>query len=341
MFETRRDELRPTTTRHTDPVHAPHAGDSAGEPGGTPERARVAAVQQRLLSEAGVDVRPRRLRLDDGAMLQVLEAGDGEPVVLLHGSGNNAVSLLPLIEHLHGRRVLALDRPGHGLSEPLDAGTGNPRRTAVDVLTRVLDVLELDRVDLLGNSTGGSWSLWLALDRPERVSRIVLVGATPLLPGTRPPLPLRLMTTPVLGDLLRRVMPEPSPDSVKKMMSSMGEGDTIGRYPGLIDAFVAAGCDPITGTATQKELRAVIRGLLGFRPEFRFNATDLRRVRQPTLLIWGDHDPVGDVEAARQAVALLPNGRLEVLPTGHAPWWGEPVRTGQLVSRFLDHNPTA
>lgn len=55
------------------------------------------------------------------------------------------------------------------------------------------------------------------------------------------------------------------------MMSGMGEGDTIARYPGLIDAFVAAGSDSIAGQATQQELRALIRGLLGFRPRFRFD----------------------------------------------------------------------
>lgn len=130
-------------------------------------------------------------------------------------------------------------------------------------------------------------------------------------------------------------MPEPSPASVKKMMASTGEGDTITRYPGLIDAFVAAGSDPIASHATQQERRAVIRGLRGFRPEFRFRETDLRRVRHPVLLIC-DRDPVGDVKAARQAATLLPHARLEMLPTGHAPFWGEPARTSELASRFLD-----
>lgn len=334
----------PETTRYepaTGDATARSAGRAIGDHKPTPERARVAAVQQRLLDETAIEVRPRRVRLDGGPTVQVLEAGEGDPLLFLHGSGNSALSMLPLMEHLDGRRLLALDRPGYGLSEPLDGGTGNPRQTAVGVVARLLDALELERVDLLGNSAGGFWSLWMALDRPERVGRIVLVGATPLLPGTRPPLPLRLMTTPLVGALLGRVMPEPSPSSVKKMMSSMGEGDTIVRYPTLVDAFVAAGSDPIAGSATQHELRAVIRGLRGFRPEFRFGEEDLRRVSHHTLLIWGDHDPVGDVRAARRAAELLPHARLEMLPAGHAPFWGEPVRTGELVSRFLDGEPSA
>lgn len=341
MSGTTQDQPRPTSRRSPEPGSSEgNAHGPVGDAARTTERGRVAAVQQRLLKEATVEIRPRRVRLDGGPTLQVLETGDGEPLVLLHGSGNSAVSMLPLIEQLHGRRVLAIDRPGHGLSEPLAAGTGNPRHTAVEVLSRLLDALELERVDLLGNSTGGFWSLWMALDRPHRVGRIVLVGATPLLPGTQPPMPLRLMTTPGVGDLMGRVMPEPSPASVKKMMATMGEGDTIARYPGLIDAFVAAGSDPIASNATQQELRAVIRGFRGFRPEFRFRETDLRRVRHPVLLIWGDRDPVGDVHTARQAAALLPNSHLEMLPTGHAPFWGAPARTSELVSRFLDDKPT-
>lgn len=301
-----------------------------------PGRRAVAAAQEQLLAEATVDIRPRRIRLARGLTLQALEVGEGDPLVLLHGSATSAVQMIPLLEHLAGRRLVVVDRPGYGLSDPVDYAASDYRRTAVDVVTALLDALELDRADLLGNSTGSVWSLWTALDLPQRVRRLVLVGATPLLEGTVAPLAFRLMTTPLLGRLLLRVMPSPSPASVKQMMTAIGEGDTITRYPHQIDAFVAAASDAVAGKAMRDELGALIRGVLGFRPRRRFQGDDLRRVVHPTLLVWGDHDPVGDVAAARRAASLLPDARLEILPTGHAPWLGQPERTAQVIKRFLD-----
>ncbi|MPZ73261.1 MAG: hypothetical protein GEU74_08535 [Nitriliruptorales bacterium] len=86
----------------------------------------------------------------------------------------------------------------------------------------------------------------------------------------------------------------------------------------------------------------MIRGLLGFRRESLFTTEELARIRQPTLMIWGDHDPVGSLDAARAAAALIPHGRVVELPTGHAPWFGQPERTAREITNFLDEpSPTA
>lgn len=272
-----------------------------------------------MLAEATADITPRRVQLEGGPSLQILEAGAGDPLLLLHGSANTALSMVPLMEQVSGRRVIAPDRPGYGLSEPVAYGVSDSRATAVGVMTDLLDALGLDRVDVMGNSTGGFWSLWLALDRPERLRRIVLAGATPLLPGTRPVLFLRLMTTPLLGDVLEKVMPDPSRSSVMQMMKTFGEAEAVAAYPGIIDSVVATLSDLVASGVMQGETRGVIRGLLGFRPRYRFDQDDLRRVTHPTLLIWGDDDPVGDPEAARRAATMLPDARVEILPTGHSP----------------------
>lgn len=131
------------------------------------------------------------------------------------------------------------------------------------------------------------------------------------------------------------MMPDPSPESVTKMMGILGEGDTIGRYPRLVDVFVAAGSDPTAGESSHSEMSVMIRGLAGFRNEFRFTNEDLEGVYQPVLLIWGDHDPIGDVSAAAQAGNTLPNAILEIVATGHAPWWGEPAKTVTMIADFL------
>lgn len=85
---------------------------------------------------------------------------------------------------------------------------------------------------LAGGSMGGTWALWYPLEHPERVSRLVLLTGAPLLPGTPAPAPVRIISTPVLGDLLTRIL-KPNAKIVVRLMSSMGEKDTIVRYPDL------------------------------------------------------------------------------------------------------------
>lgn len=180
---------------------------------------------------------------------------------------------------------------------------------------------------------GGTWALWYALARPERIRRLVLLDAVPLLPGTRPPPPLRVMATPKVGEFLQRVA-KPSPKMVVRMMASVGEGDTIVNDPDLIESLVATGNDPVASEVNLAELRAIISPF-GFRRALRLQPEELRQLSVPTLLVWGDHDPVGGVKVAETIADLIPNAQLEILPAGHVPWLGNLDRTAELVSTFV------
>jgi pimeloyl-ACP methyl ester carboxylesterase len=276
--------------------------------------------------------RGRHVVLASGRRVNVLETGDGVPALFLHGSSTDSRSLLPLLPHLDGVRAVAVDRPGFGTSDPVRVPRERFRAAAVAFVDEILDALGLERPALAGNSMGGTWALWYALARPERVRRLVLVGSAPLLPGTHAPAPLRLMATPVVGALLARMKPNAA--MVVRMMASMGEKDTIVRHPELLATLVATGRDPDATAVNRAELRAVL-GPLGFRRSALVRAEELRRVRAPTLLIWGDRDPVATVEAARATAELLPQAQLEVLPGGHVPYLGNPERTAELLSSFV------
>jgi len=291
----------------------------------------VMAIHERILEASSA--RSRFVRVGSSGRVHVIEAGDGPPVVLLHGSSTSSLLLLPLLERLQGAWGIAVDRPGFGLSDPADAPRERFRRAAVEWLDGVLDALGLDATALAGNSMGGTWALWYALARPERVRRLVLLGAAPLLPGTRVPPPLRVMATPKIGELLQRMM-KPSPKMVVRMMSSMGEKDTIVNYPDQIQALVTAGNDPVVSEVNLAELRVAISPF-GFRRSLRVQPDELRQLTVPTLLVWGDHEPVGAIKVAEATVELIPNARLEVLPAGHGPWLGNPDRTAELVSKFV------
>jgi pimeloyl-ACP methyl ester carboxylesterase len=302
-----------------------------------PHSAEIRQVYERLL--AGASVRSRHVEVGAGKRVHLLEKDAGPPVVLLHGTGNPAGFLLPLLHELHGVHAIAPDRPGVGLSDPIDLPAGRYRETAVAWLDRLLDTLELDATTLLGHSGGGVWALWYALAHPDRVKRLVLLGV-PTLPKTRCPLPIRLVATPGLGELLSRLAP-PSPKSMLRFAHHVArEKATLARHPDLVDLLVAAARDPITDRAAKAEFGALISpfALLspsGFRRRARVRPDELRQLAMPTLVLWGEQDPVGSIPVAQAVTKLIPHARLEVLPTGHGPWLGQPVQTAATVMDFV------
>ena len=103
-----------------------------------PHTAEIRQVYERLL--AGAPVRSRHVEMDAGNRVHLLEQGAGPPVVLLHGTGNPAGFLLPLLQELHGVRAIAPDLPGFGLSDPADLPVARYRERAVDTVHGSLDL---------------------------------------------------------------------------------------------------------------------------------------------------------------------------------------------------------
>lgn len=269
----------------------------------------------------------------DGARVHTIERGSGEPLVLIHGSRPSALLFLPLMEELEGVRAIAIDRPGFGLSDPSRRSSDPVRGEAVATLDAILDALELTEVSLLGNSMGGTWATWYALARPDRVRRLVLLGAPPLLPGTRVPPPM-LAVAASTTDGPPPPVPPPSPASVVQGMAVMGEADTIVTYPEQIEALVAAAQDQMAGRASLTELRATISPS-GWQPVAAMDRAELAALKAPTLMLWGDHDPLGGPEVGRSLASEMPRARLESVSGGHAPWLGDPKGVAQLISDFL------
>jgi pimeloyl-ACP methyl ester carboxylesterase len=118
-----------------------------------------------------------------------------------------------------------------------------------------------------------------------------------------------------------------------KMMASMGEAETIVLHPDLLESLIAGARDPVAVRANLAELRALITSR-GFRAGMRLGREDLRRLAAPTLMIWGDRDPVVPLAQARTLAAEIPDAHLEVLPAGHVPQLGHPDRVATLLEEF-------
>lgn len=291
-------------------------------------------LRTRLLTESAlVD---HHVRTPSGHAVHAIETGEGEPLVLLHGTGDESLFLLPLIERLHGRRVVAIDRPGHGRSDPVPLPRKRHREACIAWLAEALDALDVEPTAMLGYSAGGLWATWFALAHPDRVEQLVLMGAAPALPGTRVPTPFAVLATPVLGALVNR---RPATrESMLDFAAMIGEGEALRGQPDMLDLLVAGDAD--SSEAARAEVMAIVSPLallpgVGFRPGPAVTPEELRSLGVPTLLVWGEDDPVGGPDAARTVASLLPDARVEVVDTGHSPWLDQPDRCAELVNGFV------
>lgn len=115
----------------------------------------------------------RTLRLSDGGTVRVLEAGAGEPLLLIHGVGLRAEAWGPQMRlEAH---VFAVDMPGHGDSSPLPVGARLPDYVAW--AARVIEALGVGPMNVAGHSMGSLIAGGLAIDRPDLVKRVALLNA--------------------------------------------------------------------------------------------------------------------------------------------------------------------
>jgi 2-hydroxy-6-oxonona-2,4-dienedioate hydrolase len=195
----------------------------------------------------------------------------------------------------------------------------------------VMDALGVDDAVVGGNSMGGTIATWYALARPERVPKLLLVGAAPLFPVTTAPGMLRMVASPI-GTLLGALM-KPTPKVVVRNMKVFGDGESITRYPELIDAQVVAGGDKTYVDTSTAELKTII-SLRGFRRELLLSDADLAKIKAPTQIIWGTNDPLGGTDVAKSVARAISDSRLEILDAGHGPWFGHPEKVAKIISEF-------
>jgi len=295
---------------------------------------RYRAAQDRLLAAHGVVSDSRFVELPwRGLRTHVLESGTGTPLLFVVGGGSFAASWAPLLARIPDRRLIAVDRPGFGLTQMVEHKPATIREDAVGFLVGVLDALELERATFVSNSMGSLWTLWLAHDRPDRVAGMVHVGCPALLPDTGAPMPMRLLSVPGLGRALVAVMPS-GLRQVENVHDMMNEKEAVEADPALADATLATMQLPSFGPALHALMHSVLT-IRGPRKDVRFTAEQLRNVPQPVQLVWGDNDPFGSVESGRRAASLLPNARFEVVPGGHLPWLDSPDQVAEHVQAFL------
>ena len=247
-----------------------------------------------------------------GKKIFVAETGDGPPVLLLHGGGPGASGISNyrrnIPELAKEYRVVVPDLPGYGRSTKGVDGA-DPFGYLAGTIRALLDRLGLEKAHLVGNSYGGACALRLALDSPDRVDRMVLMGPGGI--GTT-----RALPTPGLNSLLNYYSGDgPSRLKLEKFIRTYLVFNAAGVPDSLIDARYAASIDPEVVAAPPLRRPKSLRAL--WKTDFTRDRR-LARLPVPTLVLWGAADKVNRPSGGRMLAERMPNCDLyEVANTGH------------------------
>lgn len=297
---------------------------------------RYAEALDVLADRHDVDVDSRFLEVDVTPVERVhcLEAGEGPPLLFLHGVGVGASSWVPLLADLADEYTCyALDRPGRGLSDPLDHATVDFRAFDAALLDACLDALGVDACAVVGNSFGGFQALLHALDRPERVDSLVLLGAPAGLSGDYP-LAMRLGSLPLVGPKLVALA---EPDDLAGARELWGRVAVV-HEEDLSEAFLEAYLAEIAVPGTTESLASLVRDSLrlrGAHPEYLVR-DEVTGIDDPTLFVWGSEDQYFPPSVGRPVAEGMSDARfVELDGVGHAPWLEPDARALVATREFL------
>ena len=251
------------------------------------------------------------------------DLGDGRPVFFIHGSGpgvsawaNWRLNLAPIAER--GFRCIAADMLGFGYSDaPKDLEFS--REIWVDHFAAFVDAQTSDKISIVGNSFGGAIALAYAIRFPERVYRLVLMGAVGL-------------DFPITDELDRIWGYNPTSDDMYEITKTFAFDPSFVsrelaelRYraairPGVMESYSAMFPEP-----RQNALRALAS-----------KEEDVAQVQAPTLVLHGHDDRVIPVDVSKRLFDLLPNAELHLFrKCGHWTQIEKTARFNTLVSDFL------
>ena len=283
-----------------------------------------------LAATSGVD-EPGRLRFHSASTplgrIALMSAGEGEPVVCLHGLGGTKASFVTTVAALAREyRVIALDLPGFGDSDkPLTAAYD--AAYFADAVSAVLDELAIERAHLIGNSMGGRVAIEAGLRAPERVGRLVLLS--PAMAWLRE----RNMKWLLRFPLPRLGLIQPAPRAiVEPLVRRLVPGGDRGWSAAGVDEFLRSYLTPAGRFAFYEAARNIYldepHGDGGF-------WTRLEDLSPETMFVWGRRDSLVPIAFMRHVERALPAARHLELDCGHVPQVEAPARTHAAIRDFL------
>lgn len=250
-----------------------------------------------------------------GVTTRVAEWGSGPSILVIHGASSTLSVFEPTVAPLlsGSYRLVGYDRPGMGLTKdrPEDADT---LEVQANVAAGVIDAMDMRKPIVIGHSFGGAVALRLALDHPEKVSGLVLIGAPAYDWPGGVAWHYHVAAAPVIGPLFTHVLARPFVTGAVKsgVRNSFDPQEAPEGYATAIQSELAARAGPLQ--ANGKDVRALKQELIAQSPRY-------QDIGMPVGIMVGDSDNVVSPELHSKRLAeTIANTRLEVLEgVGHAP----------------------
>jgi non-heme chloroperoxidase len=255
-------------------------------------------------------------QLDTGVRVHYAEQGDagGAPVVFLHGWPDSWFSFSAVLENLPPRvHAFVLDQRGFGDSER-PGGRYRIEDFAADAIA-FLDALAIDRAAFVGHSFGTFVTRRAALTHPDRVARMVLIGAG------------ESKDNPVLRDV-RAAMDDLADPMPKEFAREFQAGTAFAPVPAAFFNRIVAESLKLPA----RLWREIFDGILAYDDQH-----EIARVTAPTLLIWGERDPLFPRAHQNALTAAIKGSRLTTYQDiGHCPNWECPTRVAADLLEFIE-----
>jgi pimeloyl-ACP methyl ester carboxylesterase len=260
-----------------------------------------------------------KMQLATGVTLNYFEQGniDGEAIIMLHGysdSWNSFALSLPLMSEKY--HIFALDQRGHGDSSK-DAGDYTMESFAADVVA-FMDAKQIKKCTLVGHSMGSLVALLVATHNPERVARLVLIGARA---NWKAPVLFEL------NDFVQTLTDPVSPSFIVDFQRSTIHTQVPPEFfEGVIAESAKAPAHVWRQTMASHVQQDVKDGLA--------------EINMPTLILWGEQDSICSRSEQETLSRLIPNAiLLTYAETGHALHWERPEQFVYDLERFMQPIP--
>ncbi|PCI57970.1 MAG: 2-hydroxy-6-oxo-6-phenylhexa-2,4-dienoate hydrolase [Gammaproteobacteria bacterium] len=256
------------------------------------------------------------------------EKGD-EVVVMLHGSGPGASGWANFNRNIQpltnaGYRVILMDCPGWSKSDTL-VNEGSRSHLNARVLKGLVDALSLNKIHIIGNSMGGHSAVAFALDYPEHVSKLILMGGGTGGGSMFIPMPSEGIKR--IGKLYR----EPTMDNLKEMMDIF-----VYDSSNLTEVLFQTRLDNIL--ARKDHLENFVKSIKANPKQFPDVAHRLGEIANETLIVWGRDDRFVPMDTGLRLLNTLPRAELHIFNRcGHWVQWEYADKFNRMVLDFLKH----
>ncbi len=293
------------------------------------------STRQKLFDAEGIQPKSK-FAVTNGPIKKVhyLQSGTGQPLIILHGGGSHAGEwtniIKPLSEHF---QLYIVDRPGCGLSDPFNYRGVDLQEHAVTFIQSFMDAIGLEDAMFMGQSMGGYFSICFALRYPERLDKLLLIGA-PAGMNRWIPYMLRLMGTKGFNRILINTVAKPSPENVKQFHEQL----LVADVDQLSDDYIRHVYYSQLLPGAQNSFLSLLENVLtlkGWRNSL-YIGDKLHQLKIPVHFIWGDQDAFEKPGSALPKVSAIENHNFEIVENaGHCPWLDKPEKCTRLITSSL------